>query len=216
MLYVSYDAFLEYVLPQVHGCPKAVARTAIRDAVIEFCEKSHLWVEPSELTNIYAGWARYAFDAREDDGIVTTLNYAAVEDKPLQIVSEEGLDSKMHWRKLESNTPTMIFMDTSSTVRLVGVPTEDKEDALYLEVVLKPSRNSTECPQFIFEDWATYISHGALAILKAMAGRVWADPNLVSYHRNEFRAGISRAKSAAQKSYQVLSRSMRAQNFLEL
>ena len=217
MVYVNYTDFYEYVLPEVHGCPKGIAKTAIRDAVIEFCDKSLIWTAPSTTTDIIAGYSRYAFDSRADDAIPATVTFVAIEDSPLHIISQKELESLNNdWRNITSSTPTKCFMDTANTLRLVGTPTEDIDDGLYVEVALKPSRTSTQCPDFILENWAEAIAHGALARLKAMVGRVWADSNLVAFHRSEFRAGVSRAKSAAQKSRQVVSSTMRAQNFLGL
>ena len=217
MLYTDYINFYEYVLPEVHGCPKAVAKNAIRDAVIEFCDKSQVWTAPSEDTDIVAGYSRYSFDARTDGAIVATIGYAAINDNPISRVSIYELEEKMpNWRYVTSKTPNVCFMDTSESMRLVGEPEEDIIGGLYVEVVLKPSRTSTECPQFLLENWAEAIAHGALARLKAMVGRPWADGQMVSYHRNEFRAGISRARSSAQKSNQTLSRTMKAKSFLEL
>ncbi len=217
MVYVDYSSFYEYVLPEVHGCPKGIARTAIRDSVIEFCTKSLLWTAPSEKTDILAGYSRYAFDARVDDALTVTLAFASILDVPIDIVAEQSLkEYNTSWRNVTSNQSNVCFMDTNTTMRLVGVPTEDIPEGLYVEVALKPSRTSSECPQFIFEDWAQTISNGALAKLKAMVGRVWADAALVSYHRSEFRSGLSRAKSAAQKSRQVVSKTMNAQDFLGL
>lgn len=217
MLYTSYDTFYEYVLPEVHGCPKGIAKNAVRDSVIEFCEKSQIWTAPSELTDIVAGYSRYSFDARDDDAIVASIGYAAINDNPITRLSMFELEEKYpSWRYWEANTPTACFMDTSDSIRLVGSPTEDITDGLYVEVVLKPARTSVECPKFILENWAETIAHGALSRLKAMVGRPWADANMVAYHRNEFRAGVSRARSSVQKSGQTLSRSIKAKNFLEL
>lgn len=217
MAYVPYTDFYEYVLPEVHGCPKGIAKNAIRDAVIEFCDKSLIWTAPSEKTDILAGYARYGFNTRADDAITATLTHVAIEDSPLDIIAQKELESvASDWRNLTSVKPTKCFMDTAQTLRLVGTPTEDIDDGLYVEVALKPSRASVECPDFLLENWAEWIAHGALARLKAMVGRVWADPNIVSFHRSEFRSGISRAKSAAQKSRQVVSSTMRAQDFLGL
>lgn len=217
MLYVPYTDFYEYVLPEVHGCPKGIVKTAIRDAVIEFCDKSLLWTAPSLKTDIVADYARYAFDSRDDNAITVSPVFVAIEDSPIEIIAQKELASvASDWRNLSSTMPTKCFMDTANTLRLVGVPTEDIDEGLYVEVALKPSRAGDECPDFLLENWAEPIAHGALSRLKAMVGRVWADANLVPFHRNEFRAGISRAKSAAQKSRQVVSNTMRAQSFLGL
>jgi len=217
MTYVNYEAFYEYVLPEVHGCPKGIAKTAIRDAVIEFCDKSFIWTAPSEKTDILAGFSRYGFDARDDDAIAASLTFASISDTPIEIVAQKDLAAvAQDWRNLSSTQSTKCFMDTPYTVRLVGTPTEDIEDGLYVEVALKPKRTSTQCPEFLLENWVEAIAHGALARLKAMVGRVWADAQLVSFHRSEFRSGVSRAKSAAQKSRQMISNTMYAQDFLGL
>jgi hypothetical protein len=217
MTYTDYSNFYEYVLPEVHGCPKGVAKNAIRDAAIEFCDKTQIWTAPSTTTDIKDGYSRYAFDTRTDGAIVTTVAYAAVSNNPIELIDAQSLSQlASDWRNLESSSPTKCFMDTNETIRLVGTPTKDIDDGLYVEVALKPSRTSTECPSFLLENWAEEIAHGALARLKAMVGRVWADGNLVAYHRSEFRAGVSRAKTAAQKSRLTTSKSMAAQNFLRL
>lgn len=217
MTYVTYEDFFKYVLPEVHGCPQEVVKNAIRDAVIEFCDKSFIWTGPSQETTIYAGYPRYTFEEREDDAIVSTVLYCSVSDTPIDVIPSSNLnDIDPYWRTLESNKPTACFMDTSSSLRLVGIPTEDIIDGLYIEVALKPSRDSSGCPEFLFEDWAPEISHGALAKLKAMSGRVWADTAMAAYHRAEFKAGISRAKVSMIKSNLRSSKTMTAKSFYGL
>ena len=41
MTAVSYEVFLPEVMPYVHDVPEIVAVQAIRNACIEFCEKTH-------------------------------------------------------------------------------------------------------------------------------------------------------------------------------
>ena len=49
---------------------------------------------------------------------------------------------------------------------------------------------------------------GALAYLHSLSSRVWAKANLVNYYIRKFRAGISRAKSKAYKSWVAQSKTM--------
>ena len=60
----------------------------------------------------------------------------------------------------------------------------------------------------MYDDWAEEIAAGALSRIHAMLGRVWANPQMVSYYKSIFRAGISRAKSKMYKSYIAQSKTM--------
>ena len=112
------------------------------------------------------------------------------------------------WRLLEADAPKRYFMLDSNTVCLVEKPKKSIDDGLHLLCAVKPNRDAAGVAEFIFEDWAEEIAYGALARIHAMMGRVWANPQLVTYYQSKFRAAISRAKSKMYKSYIAQSKSM--------
>lgn len=213
MANVSWTQFHPYVMPSVQGCPLAIVNNAIRSAAIEFCEKSNLWLADSVETDILAGEARYGYST-PTGARVSQLVVVEVDDMPLPMTTRHDLDSfNAGWRTLTSATPITCYMDSDSTIRLVGTPTEDKAGALRIVVSLKPSRSSSDCPEFLFEDWAETIAAGALSRLHAMIGKVWANTDLANLHARKFREGLSIAKSKAFKSYSTISKSMMPKSF---
>lgn len=198
--------FHELVLPNVQGCPVGIINSAIRAACIEFCEKSMLWQQESSKADIIAGESRYGF-AAPTGARVYQPTFVSLNDVPLVQTNLQDLDDlSPAWRTLEAETPTHYFMDSESSIRLVGIPKEDIPASLEVHVALKPARSSDGCPDFILEDWADVVASGALSRLHAMVGRVWTEKELVNYHNKLFRAGISRAKVKAFKSRQRTSK----------
>ena len=215
MASIDYRMFHEFVMPNVQGCPVGIATSAIRSAVIEFCEASKLSTLNAEKRGLLAGQARYSFAAPAGTKVVEVV-YASLNDKSLIKTTLDDLDELYDgWRDLISEFPTMYFMDTAETIRVVGTPMNDVPDRLEVQVARKPARSSNTCPDFIFENWAEVIAHGALSRLHAMSGKTWADTGMVAYHRRKFRDGLSRAKSKALRSRQSVPRRIIPRNFGE-
>ncbi len=210
---VTWDAFHEYVMPSVQGCPTTMVDTAIRSACTEFCAKSFIWRQESVRNAIYENTASYVFAPPQYAKVVTPYR-VAINGKELKATDLDTLEAEMpNWRDLNPGTPRLYFLENEDTVRLIPVPYEDIEDALTAGVVLKPSRQAPSCPNFIYEDWAEVIAAGALTKLLAMRGKIWAQEALVPYYDKLFRAGISRAKSKSAKSYQRSAAEMLPVNF---
>ncbi len=198
----SLRKFHEYVLPDVQGCPISVANNAILSTVIDFCEKSLLWKQEAAPVNVVAGTSQYQFVPVASSRVVEPV-FVSVEDQALTATSLNDLDTLYPgWREWEQDKPTMYYMDTNESIRLVGTPTESFTDSLEIHMALKPERGVSEVEDFIYEDWAEIIAHGALARLHAMANKTWADPRVVQYHNRKYRSGLSRARSKSLKSWQ--------------
>ncbi len=99
--------------------------------------------------------------------------YVSIYGKPLKALDLRTLDTyDPEWREKISSLPDAYVQVFDDTIQLVGTPTEDLEDAMLAGVVLKPSRNAEQCPNFLYDDWAEYIAAGALAKLHAMSNKI--------------------------------------------
>lgn len=216
MQMVNWKVFHELVLPVVPGCPVAVVNSAIKSAVIEFCEKSNLWQAESEPTDIVAGIASYSFKPPTGSKVVEGIA-AYLEGRPLHAVSIYDLNlNQPTWRELETPEPNRYFMDGDHSIRLVGTPAKALQEALTIQVALKPTRAAVECPSFLYEDWAETIASGALARLLVMPGKDWTHAGMAEYHKTEFKIGIARARSKAMKSRQNVPTRVRFVRFGDL
>lgn len=210
---VNYEQFYELVAPSVQGCPQSMVILAIKNSCIEFCEKTHIWKQEGIVNDVIENIARYGFVPPRDAKVVTPYR-VAINGKELVPTDLKVLEeSAPRWRDIKSTVPYTYFLDTDDTIRLIGVPTETIPDSLEAGVVLKPTRESRGCPAFLYQDWAEPIAAGALSKLMAMKGKIWAQEALVGFYDRQFRAGISRARSKATKSWQQGTKDMLAQQF---
>lgn len=204
---VTWDAFYNYVFPMVQGCPVSMVEQAIKSACIEFCEKTGIWKQDSTLNSVYAGMSQYSFAPPSGAKVVAPYRIEiavpnTLNKQELTATSLEDLESfRPNWRTIESEVPDSYLLITDDTVRLIGIPTQDIPNSLLAGVMLKPTREATACPNFIYEDWAEVIAAGALARLHANKNKVWAITELVQYYQHMFKDGITRAKSKAAKSW---------------
>lgn len=210
---VQWDRFHEYVMPSVQGCPVAMVNTAIRSACAEFCEKSHIWKQESIDNDVIENVYLYSFAPPIGSKVVTPYR-VAIYDRELYPTDLETLEhTNPKWRDTEEELPKEYFLVTDNTIRLIGKPSKSMEASLTAGVVLKPSRDATSCPSFLYDDWVEVIAAGALSKLLAMRGKIWAQEALVPFYDRIFRAGIARAKSKSSKSWQKESKDMLPRKF---
>lgn len=214
-LMAKWEDFYSYVRPNVQGCPLSLVDNAIRSAAIELCEKSHIWNVETLCGDLIAMEARYTYAPKDPNiAIVEPLQCVLRDTRPgregqvhfVEKTTRADLDTyNREWRLQKDEFPTQFFCENPDFIRLVGEPTHDIDDGVHVLLACKPARNSTEVPNFLFETWAETIADGALARLHSMASRVWAKPELMTHHRKNFIAGLSRAKSKNWKSWMLQS-----------
>jgi len=202
-----------YVMPNVEGCPTAVAKHAIRRAIIELCERTSIYKYALPTVNVVANQDNYVFDIPPGTDIVAPT-YVSVNGIQVKATNEEDLDALDYvWRDATSKQPEFYYMDYDNTMYLVPTPSEDIVDGLYVEAALKPTMATESFPDFLYNNWSETIAAGTLMRLHAMIGKVWSDPQTVNMHRGQFKAGISRAKSKTMKSFTRQGKSVQPQSF---
>lgn len=210
---VTWDKFHPYVQPVVQGCPLGLINHAIRKATIEFCERTNLWKMGSPGADILKDQAFYTFDTPVGTR-VTQPDWITINGKQLVGTTPIELDIEIpDWREKEQEYPHLYYVERPNTVRIIGIPTEDKLGLLDAQVSLSPTRDAVDCPDWLYENWVDVIASGALATLTAMAGKQWSDSTMAAYHNQIFRAGISRARSKQWKARQGMSLNIKAQPF---
>lgn len=209
----QYIQFLSGVQPSVPGCDIATAISALRASAIDFCAESLIWRREADPTDIAADVSEYSFSPPTGAEVVTVMNIL-VDGNKVTPVSREDLDTyRPSWRDIAEKIPQYYFLTGNSTLRLVGVPTEDLTDALRVDVVLKPSRSSTEVPDTLYEDWFEPICAGALYRLQVMPDKTWTNGQLASYNLAQFRNGVTQAKNRRIRSRTLAARTIKPVKF---
>lgn len=227
---VTWDAFYSFVRPNVQGCPLSYIDAAIRAATREFCEKTWIWNQETVCGDMLEGESSYRYNNLNDGvSIVAPIKVILreivptcckdkqpiIKDHHLKAVNLQDMDRySYNWRQARSDWPRRYYMKDSNTITFTEKPDVDHFGSIHSLAAVKPSQDAAGVPDFIFDDWAEYIAHGALVRLLSMDGRVWANLRMVQYHLSKFREGISIAKTKVWKSYTRQSRRIAPKPFI--
>lgn len=173
------------ILPHIDqyapGCPAPTAYFGIRQAAIDFCERTRLWRYEDD------------FDIPGDDAEGVTTPYGSelyltelvqFDGVELTPVTADWLDRNCRgWRAGEvTGLPQYVVQTEPDTLRVVPW----QAGHLYLFLWLKPSQDAEQLPDFIIDQYRETIAHGALARILAMPGQPFSNPDLAGYFAGLF------------------------------
>ena len=185
----AYSAFLPEVLPRAPATPDVVAINAVRNAAIEFCERSLVWVEQQDPADVTA--SSFPLDLSAPTGARVGVVLSAKVDGT--VVPAKGMsdidDTYRAWEGVQG-APFAYYQPTPDTLQLVLLP--ETTVALALRVAYVPTRASTGVETFIYENYLEGIAAGALYRLTGEA------PYLAA-----FESSVRKAAVDAQKSFTI-------------
>jgi uncharacterized protein YbdZ (MbtH family) len=195
----AYESFLSRVLIEVPGCAEISAIQAIRDACIEFCEKSLVLVRDHDPVTVQQGVVDY--DLEPPTGtLVIKIMQAWLDDAKLEPAAPDQVrHAALYNRDYASyqsaaSTPLVYVQKDERTVSLWPVPDKTYTNGLTMRVALKPTRSSSAVDDAIFEEYAETIASGALARLMISPGKPYTNPQVSGAHRLMFGQGVNVAR----------------------
>ena len=164
------DDFLPLILPRATGCPEPIAFDAIRQAAIEFCERTRIWRDTDqfmadEFGDIFA----------PAQSVIHQIEDARFEGHRLTPVSVQDLNERYpgyDWTTQSGDQPKYITQIHPNTVKIVPA----WEGMITMTILLKPSNDAQELPDFIFDQYARTIADGALAEILMIPGQPYTNP----------------------------------------
>lgn len=192
---VSYEAFFPEVLPYAHDVPEFVAINAIRNACIEFCEKSDYIIYTHDPITILPKVRNYELDL--PTGTVLSRVLAGwVGNLPLTFKSQEDLQRiyPLDWRQM-AGRPQYLTQEIPEEVIVCPYCDYKMDQGLKIIVATKPSRASTTVDGLVYERWAEHIAFGARARLYDTPNQPYTDPASAAKYRAYFEAAIGEAKT---------------------
>lgn len=207
----KYEAFLDEVLPHVPGCTNEIALQAIKNTVIEFCEKTFILQVDHDPVTVIAGEVDYDLEPPEGY-LVTKIIRAWFKNSELTPVGPDDIDKPSLYNRdfagvdAGRSDPTMITQKDERTFSVFPIPLNTDPLALTIRVALKPTRASTEVEDSIFEDYAEIIAHGALTRLMLSPGKPYSNPQVGVARSGLFNAGVNLARQRATSGFVRTSR----------
>ncbi|HJT51957.1 MAG TPA: hypothetical protein VJ734_08465, partial [Nitrosospira sp.] len=192
----------DLVMPELPGCPLAVADSALRQAAITFCEQSLAWQSAHPDISITSGVAEYSL-APPEGTVVHTITCATLNGEEIEPVGPLSIPVT-HWRSQAGKVRYMLSGPTSVTL----MPDPYAAGTLTMIAVLKPSAVSTGIDNNLFNEYREAIVHGALARLMLSPRKPYTNPQLAAYHHQQFAiktatAGMRAARNNARTPLQT-------------
>jgi hypothetical protein len=201
MTAVSYELFLPEVMPYVHDVPEIVAVQAIRNACIEFCEKTHYLQEKLDAISGIKGIGVYDLDANDSNYKVVEIMQAYYGDQLLIPKAQEELSQiyrATNWENLGGN-PYYYYRTRESEIRLVPTPSITEANKLVVKAAIAPKRASTTVDDELFERFLEYISYGARARLYNTPNQPYFDAKTSMEYTKRFYDAIGEVRTRVYK-----------------
>lgn len=195
----NLNAFLMYVMPYARGCPQVVARQAILDSAIEFCEMSGAIQQTLDPVTAVAGVTEYdlPLPTRQD---LVQVKRAWYKDSELVPAALDAIRTAQAWRNsipgVEATTgePREFYTVNRSSIGLYPKPRTTEANVITVRVALKPARTATQLEDELFDDWVEVIAAGALYRLHSAPGEPYTDTAKAADRDRQFRAGVNKGK----------------------
>lgn len=200
--------FIPRVKPEISGGVDTVIIRYIRDAAIEFCDRSWYWRQDLTPINTLAGTSTYTV-APPVDSVISEILTVKHNDIPLKPSIEADLDaSNPKWRTEQAEQAERWTATARDSVTLYAAPSVSATGTIKIKAVLKPSQTATTLPNSLYDNYLNAIAAKAKSLLMAMPGETWSNPERSDYYQAIFEKGVSDAKVSAIKGYNRTTMSM--------
>ena len=207
----TWAKWRDEVMPDVPGCTASTADNAIKNAAIEFCDRSFVYLVDHDPIDAVEDIGEYTWAPGADLKVVRA-ELVWYDKKPLIPKTRDEIAAmNPYWPDWEG-IPLYFIQEKLEKLIVVPRPTAALEDAIRAKVSVKPSRSATSIDDAIWEKYLEEIASGAKAKLFAMKRKPWSDGTLATFHKQAFDDAIAKARLAAFHGH-VRSRNNQNRNF---
>lgn len=190
------------LLPSVPGCSDPLARQALLDAVIEFCEETQIVRVTTDPTYLTGGASVYTVDVPSGQRVVLTQRawYGTTELAPMPASMIGSVSVFTGSDPADAAQFPRYFLESApGEVGLYPTPGPLANELLTFRVATKPSRSASSVENVLFEDWSEAVVAGALMRLHAIPDTPFFSDGHAMRRAAQFQLAISRARSEAQR-----------------
>lgn len=197
---VPYEDFLPQVLQYIPDVAEYMALDAIKQACIEFCERTYILQYSIPAIDIVKGQANYVLPTPADTKAVGPIQVYYDTNLLIPKGPDELADIYRmgDWQQVIGH-PQYVTRVVKPEVLLVPIPNDNSPGSLHIKTALAPTRDSTEIDSEIYEQWLEAIGWGARARLMAQPRQDYSNPQGALDALKMFRYEINRARMQVTK-----------------
>jgi hypothetical protein len=170
---IDLDVFLPEINPKAPACPAPSAYKAILQACDDICTRTRQWRYDDEVP---------VQDLNElevpvpDQAALVDFESVLYNDRPLEAKTVQWMDQCMRgWRRgAIEGAPRFYTQLLPGTLRIAPVD----NGILQVNMILKPSMDADQVPDFLFTLYHELVAWGALARILSTPDQPFSDPNM--------------------------------------
>lgn len=191
--------FIDYIRPIVPDVIDSLAERYVRQAVIEFCERTRLW-RHEEVLDIYADDVELEIPLSSGT-VIHEIENVFYDSVPLRPISLKELDRlEKRWRSEQNGGGVPKYFTQTTHGKLRVFPIMGTEVTIVMR--LKPSQDSTYVPDFMFNDYHETICNGTLARLLFVPSTSYFSPDFGKFYAEKFEAKLRALMSLSARGQQ--------------
>lgn len=200
----TFNDFYPDVVTEVPGCPAEMVDLALRNTIIEFCEKSTIHQATLDPLTLLEGIGEYDLDA-PDGYRVHRVMQAWFKGQPLtpvggdMVAHPESYADFIGGYTAPKAPPREYTQRDASTLTFLPIPDQRYVNAVTIRVALVPLRNFTQVEDFLYEEWCEPIAAGAKARLMLNPGKPYTNVEAASVNQARYIAGRNDALQKARR-----------------
>ena len=196
-----FAALLPQILVEVPGVSDPLGEQVLRNAAIEFCERTWVWRVDQEPLPAEAGIADYELELPDNTALVKVLDVWFNGDRLTPVGPDQLADEYGDWAT-QTGTPRFYTQESpAAVILLVPKPEVADADAITAKLAVRPSRTATGMDADVLDKYFEAIACGAKAHLFSMANKPWSDVSAANLNRALFEGAKGAANVAASKGH---------------
>lgn len=197
-----WASFYDHILPELNGITPAVVDFTLRDVCRDFCEETGVHATEVTAINVVAGTSAYTLTSPVSGTEPHRIKAAWFNGHPLHMAPEDALNaSSDYWPDSTSTEPWAYTQKQPDQIILYPEPDTAVTDGLRVQIILKPTTDSTGLTDWIALRYMRQLAHGVKARLMAQPGRPWTNPDFAAYHNALYESAKTLATIDANRSF---------------
>lgn len=199
----NYDVFYPEVLTELPSCPPALALQAIRNTVIEFCEKSlihQVTLDPLTLVPNQCDYDLEAPSSHQRVQKIMRVWFKGQEIDPVapdDVVTPDIYAANIPGYTVEKGPSKAYTQKEFGTVSFLPIPDQRYVNAITMRVALVPTRDSTQFEDSLYEQWGEFIACGAKARLMLNPGKPYTNTEAAVVNQGRYMTALNDARQRA-------------------
>jgi len=198
----TLESFLPEILPDVPGCPSDMAIRALRNTIVEFCEKSLIHQETLDAITVYENTTDYDLEPPKNYRVQKIMKVWYLGQE-LEALAPDGIGLPDAYRTgiagytASKGPPAGYTQKDVDTFTILPIPDQKYASSLTMRVALVPLRTVTEVADFLFEIWGETLGFGTKARLMLTPGKPYSNTEAANFNQVRYVTGLNDARQRA-------------------